>query len=91
MKKALYMILLIAEFVVGFGLLALATTATGWAYFLIVAAVWVAVMVLLLAKLKKTPGVEGKRKPKVAIALCMLLPLVAAIVGFIYFVSTTSW
>ena len=74
MKKALYMILLIAGFVVSFGLPALATTATGRAYFLIVAAVWVSVMVLLLAKLKKTPGVERMRKPKAAIALCMLLP-----------------
>ena len=91
MKKALYMILLIAEFVAGFGLLALATTATGWTYFVIVAAVWAAVMVWLCAKVKKVTSEKGKRKSKVAIALCMLFPLVAAIVGFIYFVSTTSW
>ena len=60
------MLLLIAEFVVGFGFLALATVATGWAYFLIVAAVW-------------------------AIAMVLLIPLVASVVGFTWFVSTTSW
>ena len=52
---------------------------------------WAAVMVWLCAKVKKVTSEKGKRKSKVAIALCMLFPLVAAIVGFIYFVSTTSW
>ena len=91
MKKALYMILLIAEFVVGFGWLVLTTALTGWTYFVIVAAVWAAVMIWLCAKVKKVTSEKGKRKSKVAIALCMLFPLVASIVGFIYFVSTTSW
>ena len=91
MKKALYMLLLIAEFVVGFGFLALATVATGWAYFLIVAAVWAIAMVLLIAKRKNVVDEAGRRKTKIAIALFMLIPLVSSVVGFTWLVSTTSW
>lgn len=91
MKKALYMILLIAEFVVGFGWLVLTTALTGWTYFVIVAAVWAAVMIWLCAKVKKVTSEKGKRKSKVAIALFMLFPLVAGIIGFAWVVSTVSW
>ena len=66
MKKALYMLLLIA-------------------------AVWVIAMVLLIAKRKNVVDEAGRRKTKIAIALFMLIPLVASVVGFTWFVSTTSW
>ena len=66
MKKALYMLLLIA-------------------------AVWVIAMVLLIAKRKNVVDEAGKRKTKIAIELFMLIPLVSSVVGFTWFVSTTSW
>lgn len=69
----------------------LASTVTGWIYCAVVAAVWAAMMVWQLAKLKKTTDVKGKSKSKIAIALVMLLPFVASVVGFIWGVSTTGW
>ena len=68
MTKALYFVMLVVEFMVGFGLLA-----------------------LVLVKAKKAADELGKRKAKTTIALFMLLPAVAAIVGFIAVVSNTGW
>ena len=58
---------------------------------LLIAAVWVIAMVLLIAKRKNVVDEAGRRKTKIAIALFMLIPLVASVVGFTWFVSTTSW
>ena len=90
MKKALYIILLIAELVGGFGLFLLVTSVTGWVYFSIVTAVWAALMVLLLVNLKKTAYANSKRKIKVAIALVMLLPAVAGLAGLGWFIWEMS-
>ena len=90
MKKALYIILLVAEFLVSFALLTLTTGVTSWTYFVIITAVWAALMVLLLVKLKKTAHASGKRKIKVAIALVMLLPAVAGLAGLGWFIWAMS-
>ena len=74
MKKALYMILLIAGFVVSFGLPALATIATGRAYFLIVAAVWVSVMVLLLANPRRGRNAQAQGRHRSVYAAPPLWP-----------------
>ena len=87
MKKALYIILLIAEFVVGFGLLTLVCMgAMGLTYLLVAIAVWAFLMVLLLVKMKKAAGAAAKRKVKVMFALAMLVPLVAALAGLGWFI-----
>ena len=86
MKKALYILLLVAELVGGFWFLVLATSVTGWGYFYLVTAVWAALTALLFVKQKKTCDASGKRRIKVAIALVMLLPAVGGLAGLIWFV-----
>ena len=84
MKKALYIILLVVEFVVSFGLLTLVSGGVmGWGFFGIVTAVWVALMAWLLTRLKKAVGESAKRKAKRNIALGMLIPLLGAIGGLV--------
>ena len=91
MKTTLYIILLVAEFVVGFGLLTLVSGgAMGWTYFLIITAVWAALMALLLVKLKKTTDSDLKRKAKRNVALGMLLLLLGAIGGLVGYVLAFS-
>jgi hypothetical protein len=86
MRKALYIILLVAEFLVSFVMLTLTTSVTSWTYFMIITAVWAALMVWLLVKLKKTAHAGSKRKIKAAIALVMLLPAVAGLAGLGWFI-----
>ena len=86
MKKALYILLLVAELVGGFWFLVLATSVTGWGYFYLVTAVWAALTALLLVKQKKTCDASGKRRIKVAIALVMLLPAAGGLAGLIWFI-----
>ena len=89
MKKALYIILLVAGLVAGVGFLTLiAGGAVGWTYFLIVTAVWGAVMVLMLVKLKKADDEKKKRAIKIAIPLVMLIPFVSSLFGRTWFVIT---
>ena len=90
MKKILYIILLIAEFLVGFALLTLTTSVTGWIYFAIITAVWAVLMVSLLIKLKKIPPANEKHKIKISIALVMLLPTVAGLSGLGWFIWSMS-
>ena len=90
MKKALYMILLVAEFLVSFVLLTLTTSIMSWTYFVIITVVWAVLMVLLLVKLKKSARESSKRKIKVAIALAMLLPAVAGFAGLGWFIWEMS-
>ena len=86
MKKALYIILLVAEFLGGFAMLTLTTSVTGWTYFVMITAVWAALLAVLLVKLKKAAQADSKRKIKVAIALVMLLPAVAGFAGLGWFI-----
>jgi hypothetical protein len=90
-KKALYIILLVVEFVAGFGLLTLVSGgAIGWTYFAIVTAVWAALMAWLLVKLKRAAGSGFERKAKRNVALGMLIPLLGAIGGLVGFVMAFS-
>ena len=91
MKKALYIVLLVVEFVAGFGLLTLVSGgAVGWTYFGIVTAVWAALMAWLLVRLKRTAGSSFERKAKRNVALAMLIPLLGAIGGLVGFVMAFS-
>ena len=84
------MILLDAEFVVGFGTLVLGTIATGWLYFTIVSTVWAAAMLFLLIKQEQAADTAKKRNSKVAIALVILFPFVAAMTGMVWFAFTIT-
>ena len=84
MKKSLYFILLAVEFFVGFILLALTGGLLGWPFFFIVAAVWAALMVWQIIKLKKAADDKAKRKAKTLMALIMLLPTVASFAGIFW-------
>ena len=86
MKKVLYILLLLAELVVGFVLLALSTIAIRWIGFGIVTAIWAALTVWMLTKLKKAEDDSSRRKIKRRIALVMLIPAVAGIAGISAFV-----
>ena len=90
MKKAIYIILLVAEFLVSFALLTLTTSVTSWTYFVIITAVWAALMARMLVNLKKAADESSKRKIKVAIALVMLLPAVAGLAGLGWFIWAMS-
>ena len=90
MKKSLYIILLLVEFLASFGFLVMVSALAGWAFFAVVTVVWAVLMVLQLVKLKKADGIKAKRKAKTLIALTMLLPAVVAFagilwIGFVYF------
>lgn len=84
MKKALYLILLAVEFLVSFIILAMAAGWIGWTFFFAVTAVWAALMVWQIVKLKKSAEVKAKRKAKILMALIMLLPAVAAVAGIMW-------
>ena len=86
MKKVLYILLLLVELVVGFALLAVATISIRWIGFCIVTAVWAALTVWMLAKLKKADSDQDRRKVKRWLALVMLLPAVAAVIAIFVFV-----
>ena len=90
MKKALYFMFLAVELLVGLYLIALSSGWMGWAFVTVVIAVWAALMVWQIIKLKKAKEDKDKRKVKIFIALIMLLPTVASVggilwIGYMYF------
>ena len=87
MKKALYIILLALEFVVGALLLSFMTFFSGWKALLLGFVVWAVLSGLLIAKLKKAENDICRRKLKIFLALAMLIPLVVAIVSFFVIVE----
>ena len=64
MKKTLYFILLAVEFFVGFLLLVLSSSLAGWPFFAVVTAVWAALMVWQVVKLKKLEKSKLNAKQK---------------------------
>ena len=81
MKKALYIILLLAELVGGFALLIpVAVGVMGLAFLLSVIAVWAVTTALVVVKLK------NNKKFKVFLDLAMLIPAVGAVAGLGWFV-----
>ena len=90
MKKALYIILLIVEFLLGAFVLSYMALFTTWHFLFLFFAVWAALTVLILVKLKKAETDECKRKLKRFLALVMLIPLVAGIATFVGFIVAWS-
>ena len=68
----------------------MSSSLAGWPFFAVVTAVWGALMVWQVVKLKKVKEDKAKRKAKTLMALIMLLPAVAALggilwIGYMYF------
>ena len=84
MKKALYIILLLAELVIGFLLMSLAWSGIGWLPCVIVIAVWAVLLVWQIVTLKKNCDAEKMRKIMLNIALIMLIPSLS-------YVATVLW
>ena len=76
MKKVLYLILLLAELVVGICLMSSAWDSIGWLPCVITIAVWAALLIWQAAKLKKNSDAAKARRIRRNIALIMLIPAV---------------
>ena len=87
MKKALYIILLVVELILGVIVLGYTTILSGATALLLVFALWAVLAVWILAKLKKAEDGGRKRKLKCALALVTLIPLVAGVAAFMIIVA----
>ena len=90
MKKALYFILLAAEAVVGLLSLSLMKNNLSWIPCLITAAVWAALLVWQIGRLKKAGDESQKRKARRNIALVMLTPTVATFLAAVWLIVGLS-
>lgn len=86
MKKALYIILLLAELVVGFLLLSAAWASIGWIPCVIAIAVWAALLAWQIVMLKKNGDAAKARKIKQNIALIMLIPSAVYLVMILWLI-----
>ena len=86
MKKVLYIILLIAELAVGALLLSAAWNSIGWIPCVIAIALWAALLVWQLVKLKNNRDAVKARKIKGTIALIMLIPSATYVVMILWLI-----
>ena len=84
MKKVLYIILLLAELVVGALLMSWAWVNIGWLPCVIIIAVWAALLAWQVVKLKKNSDAAKARKIKLNIALIMMIPSTSFIITFLW-------
>ena len=90
MKKGLYITLMAVEFILGAFVLSFIALFTGWTFLFLFFVLWAVFTVLLLVRLKKAEGDEDRQKLKIFLALVMLIPLVAGVATFAYFVIELS-
>lgn len=86
MKKALYIILLLAEAAVDFLAISLVRTNFGWIPCVVTIAVWAALLVWQILMLTKATDAELKRKIYRRIALVMLVPVFAGVIMLLCFI-----
>ena len=86
MKRVLYIILLIAELVVGALLLSAAWNSIGWLPCVIAIALWAALLVWQIVKLKNNNDAAKARKIKRNIALIMLIPSATYVVTILWLI-----
>ena len=84
MKKVLYIILLLAELVVGALLMSWAWVNIGWLPCVIIIAVWAALLAWQVVKLKKNSDAAKARKIKLNIALIMMIPSTSFIITVLW-------
>ena len=80
MKKALYIILLLAEFALGVSILNMTRVNFSLVHALVVAVIWIGLVAWQAVQLKKTEEEEKKAKLKRRIAWLMLLPVLVPVV-----------
>ena len=90
MKKALYLILLLAELFVGFLMVSLVWVNIGWLPCVITLALWAVLLVWQIVTLKKNSDAEKARKIKRNIALIMLIPSTLYIVMLLWLIIALS-
>ena len=86
MKKALYIILLLAELFVGFLLMYTAWNSLGWIPCVINIAVWAGLLVWQIVALTKNSDAAKAWKIKRNIALIMLIPSAMYVVMVVYLI-----
>ena len=86
MKKALYILLLLAELVIGFLLLSAAWANIGWLPCVIAIAVWAALLAWQIVMLKKNSDAAKAWKIKRNIALIMLIPSAVYLVMILWLI-----
>lgn len=86
MKKVLYILLLLAELVIGFLLLSAAWANIGWLPCVIAIAVWAALLVWQIVMLKKNSDAAKAWKIKRNIALIMLIPSAVYLVMILWLI-----
>lgn len=84
MKMALYILLLAAEAFTGFLALGLMYSNLGWVSCAVTLAVMAALLVMLIIKLKKKTDAAERKKALRNIALVMLIPTAAGLIGAAY-------
>ena len=90
MKKALYLILLLAELFIGFLMVSLVWVNIGWLPCVITLALWAVLLVWQIVTLKKNSDAEKARKIKRNIALIMLIPSTLYVVMLLWLIVTLS-
>lgn len=90
MKKALYLILLLAELFVGFLMVSLVWVNIGWLPCVITLALWAVLLVWQIVTLKKNSDAEKARKIKRNIALIMLIPSTLYVVMLLWLIVALS-
>lgn len=90
MKKALYIVLLIAEAVAGFLAINLAWVNLGWAPCAVTLAVWAALMTRQVLLLKRSAHGDKKKKIYRNIALVMLVPIAGFMIMLIWLIVGLS-
>ena len=86
MKKALYILLLLAELVIGFLLLSAAWANIGWLPCVITIVLWAVLLVWQIVVLKKNTDEAKARKIKRNIALIMLIPSAVYLVMILWLI-----
>ena len=86
MKKVLYILLLLAELVIGFLLLSAAWANIGWLPCVIAIAVWAALLAWQIVMLKKNSDAAKAWKIKRNIALIMLIPSAVYLVMILWLI-----
>ena len=86
MKKVLYILLLLAELVIGFLLLSAAWANIGWLPCVIAIAVWAALLIWQIVMLKKNSDAAKAWKIKRNIALIMLIPSAVYLVMILWLI-----
>ena len=90
MKKALYIILLIAELVLGLAILSILWNSTFYLGIAVIVIIWAALMIWVISKLRKADDEAIKRKLYRRLALVNASPVIVFMILVIWFIIAMS-